>query len=326
MLGVAPLPVAEASAEAYFKTPTGFAAASSSNGLGTTARESGAAAVLQILRKHRGLGDNIMASADQAISSNKATESFAKVPPVGEMATRPHLHEAIEQLQTFAQPRVSKSSNTRPLAPAALVRDLVAKVGKGNSFIELGRSDVDFRENFRSRRRSQSNGSLFVRGLEKKFKSYGNETFTGPLFVGIRRKTDERDRHQFHLSVDPHATCQTNDGRVCTPDFLICNRAGIGSRADYVTYDRVGSQWYLSTSAQRIDISLDPEIIRQKISALTTPVAEKMLYIQIQRDIADNCELVGFEVAPTLARAKPTVIPSSATELDDDLVKLLPGT
>jgi len=326
MLGVAPLPVAEASAEAYFKTSTGFAAASSSNGLGTAARESGAAAVLQILRKHRDLRENVMASADQAANSNKAAEAFAKVPPVGEMATRPHLNEAIEQLQAFAQPRVSESSNTQPLAPTALVRDLVTKVGKGNSYIELGRSDVDFRESFRSRRRGQNNGSQFVRGLEKKFKSYGNETFTGPLFVGIRRKTDERDRHQFHLSVDPQATCQTKDGRVCTPDFLICNRAGIGSRADYVTYDRVGSQWYLSTSAQRIDISLDPEIIRQKISALTTPVAEKMLYIQIQRDIADNCELVGFEVAPTLAQAKPTVIPSSATELDDDLVKLLPGT
>jgi hypothetical protein len=326
ILGVAPLPVAEASADTYYKTQTGFASVGSSNGLASTPRESGTAAVLQILRKHRDLGKTVMARADQAAGSNRATEAFLKVPAVGETVTRSETHQAIEALRAFSQPDEPLNSNSRPLAPSDLVRHLVEKVGKGNSYIELSKSDVDFRENFRSRRRGRNNGLQFVKGLEKKFKSYGNQMFTGPLFVGIQRKTDNRDRHQFHLSVDPQATCQTSNGSVCQPEFLICNRSGIGTRADYVTYDRVGSQWFLSTSTQRVDVSLDPEIIRQKISSLTTPVAEKMLYIQIQRDISDNCELVGFEVIPALAQARPTIIPNVDTGFEDDLARLIPAT
>jgi hypothetical protein len=267
-----------------------------------------------------------MARADQAAGSNKATEAFLKVPAVGETDTRSETHQAIEELRAFSQPGEPVNSNSRPLAPSDLVRHLVEEVGKGNSYIELSKSDVDFRENFRSRRRGRNNGLQFVKGLEKKFKSYGNQRFTGPLFVGIQRKTDNRDRHQFHLSVDPQATCRTNNGSVCQPEFLICNRSGIGSRADYVTYDRVGSQWFLSTSTQRVDVSLDPEIIRQKISSLTTPVAEKMLYIQIQRDISDNCELVGFEVIPALAQARPTIIPNVDTGFEGDWARLIPAT
>ena len=324
MLGVAPIPVAEATAETYFKTLTGFAAASSSSGLASAPHESAAAAVLQILRKHRDLGESIMVKADEATGTTSAIDAFSKVAPVGEMVTRPHVKQAIDQLTAFAAPRVSADS-TRPPAPTTLLENLVGKVDKGNSYIELSREDVDFRENFRSRRRGNKTGSQFVNGLEKKFKSYGDQKFTGPLFVGIRRKTDKRDRYQFHLSVEPNATCKINDGDTCKPDFLICNRASIASRAEYVTYDRVGSQWFLSTANQRIEITLDPEIIRQKISSLTTSVAEKMLYIQVQKDISDNCELIGFEVAPARPETSIAATPVHQTA-PFNLAPLQPAT
>jgi hypothetical protein len=324
MLGVAPIPVAEATAETYFKTLTGFAAAGSSSGLASSPHESAAAAVLQILRKHRDLGESIMVKADEATGTTSAIDAFSKVAPVGEMVTRPHVKQAIDQLTAFATPSVSADS-TRPPAPTTLLEKLVGKVDKGNSYIELGREDVDFRENFRSRRRGNKTGSQVVNGLEKKFKSYGDQKFTEPLFVGIRRKTDKRDRYEFHLSVEPNATCKINDGDTCKPDFLICNRASIASRAEYVTYDRVGSQWFLSTANQRIEITLDPEIIRQKISSLTTSVAEKMLYIQVQKDISDNCELIGFEVAPARLETSIAATPNLHTA-PSNLASLQPAT
>jgi hypothetical protein len=68
----------------------------------------------------------------------------------------------------------------------------------------------------------------------------------------------------------------------------------------------VGSQWFLSNASGRVPVDLNPEIIEANITSQATSYETKLLYIQIRKDLRENCSLIGYEIQKKVSERSET--------------------
>jgi len=340
-LGVAPLAVGEQLAGDFYREPdTGISSLAATTGVRSSAAETGITGVVQLLRKYSA----IRPESDSLIKG---------LPPVGEALTGSKLRQAVDQLREITDPQATDPSHARRTdpSPTRILESLLTRNNQRDLLMVLGSSDFRALDHSRFGRFVQGlsdRGEPLSRVVKKRFEDSPTllDSLRGAapppqFFVSLEQGTNEKDRRQFRETVNPGLRIELDVNHQAKPEILLCNQSEYGSRPSYVVYDRVGSQWFLSNASGRVPVDLNPEIIEANITSLATSYETKLLYIQIRKDLRENCSLIGYEIqkkvfersespAPPIANsergthnlAQTTPIERPAPNTADPLVKV----
>jgi hypothetical protein len=77
-------------------------------------------------------------------------------------------------------------------------------------------------------------------------------------------------------------------------DFIACNRSRDRLRPEYITYEKLGDNWFVRTTDKLTRVEMKPETIESKINDIITPYEEKITYLQLRKDLQENACLVKF--------------------------------
>jgi hypothetical protein len=114
------------------------------------------------------------------------------------------------------------------------------------------------------------------------------------FFMSIDLERGNHDKRFLSIPVRPDLPNRAPDGSVRQMDFIACNRSRDRLRPEYITYEKLGDNWFVRTTDKLTRVEMKPETIESKINDIITPYEEKITYLQLRKDLQENACLVKF--------------------------------
>ena len=269
---------------------------SATSGIHCNFYESGMAGVAIGLKKHSGL----LVDALQAESQTLQAKVFAD--ELSDFSGRPSTTGS--QARTFFGGMHEFSGLAQGSEggrqPDRVMREILGQAGLGHRMAEVNpKSDRGWGEWAESGLGTvfdkEGRGEVALRTMAQDQLQRSEEPESPlPFFVGIER-FDPTSGKRLDLSVDPMGTIESAEGTTkFSPDLITCNRGDTRGRARHVTYDRVGSQWFLNEGGRRVTVDLSPEALER--GRKSPNLALRALSHRIYRDLHENAVLVGYSM------------------------------
>ena len=269
---------------------------SATSGIHCNFYESGMAGVAIGLKKHSGL----LVDALQAESQTLQAKVFAD--ELSDFSGRPSTTGS--QARTFFGGMHEFSGLAQASEggrqPDRVMREILGQAGLGHRMAEVNpKSDRGWGEWAESGLGTvfdkEGRGEVALRTMAQDQLQRSAEPESHlPFFVGIER-FDPTSGKRLEIPVDPMGTIESAEGTTkFSPDLITCNRGDTRGRARHITYDRVGSQWFLNEGGRRMTVDLSPEALER--GRKSPNLALRALSHSIYRDLHENAVLVGYSL------------------------------
>lgn len=181
-------------------------------------------------------------------------------------------------------------------APGQFLANLLGSEKSAGMLVSIDRSNTPLASRSRAGRSivGEGEGRAFSDLVQAYLANRDGLAEQEQFFVSVDLEASKKDRRTLSIPIRPDLQPLAADGRVRTMDFIACNRSRDRLRPDYVTYEKLGDSWFVRTTEKLARIEMNPETIAAKIKDNTTPYEEKLLYLQVRKDLQENVCLVKY--------------------------------